>query len=197
MQNSKTMKQIVLITFLFLSFRAFSQVDCKFYVRILQNPPTIVAVSAWDHDDEMSISECPELKAEEIADTFMVYHLCVDKGVYVIQAIRPHEQEDEFGFRHGYQIVFWDETAPAELKELTTGDCIFMKIIPFYKANRMPGGLGRPIKLDGVWISLPQYESDNIYHVESSSIYKLTQSDCDCDSRILHLNEFKEAIKEN
>ena len=75
------MKQIVLITFLFLSFRAFSQVECKFYVRILQNPPTIVAVSAWDHDDEMSISECPELKAEEIADTFMVYHLCVDKGV--------------------------------------------------------------------------------------------------------------------
>jgi hypothetical protein len=61
----------------------------------------------------------------------------------------------------------------------------------------MPGSIDRPIKLDGVWISLPQYASDNIYHVEPSIIYKLTPSDCDYDSRILQLNEFKEAIKEN
>ena len=176
----KTMKKIVLLALLFLPFMAFSQAECKFNVKILQNPPSLIDITRWDNDDEMEISRRPEIKSKEIADTFIITHFCIDNGVSVIQAIRIHEKEDEFGFRCGYQIVFWDENAPVELKEITTGDCVSFKIIPFYKADRMPSGFDRPIKLDGIWILVPQYASSNIYYVAPSSISKPASRDCDC-----------------
>lgn len=191
------MKKIVLLTLLLFSFRAFSQVECKFKVKILQDSPGLSDVIGWEHDDEMVVSQWPDAKAKEIADTFEITHYCIDNGVSVVQAIRPHEKRDELGFRDGYQIVFWNENAPAELKEIATGDCFFIKIIPFFKANRMPSGLDRPIKLNEVWISVPQYASSNIYYVAPLGIYKLTPIDCNCDKKLLPLNDSEGHVKEN
>ena len=47
----------------------------------------------------------------------------------------------------------------------------------------MPSGIDRPIELDGVWISVPQNASSNIYHIESSIICRLTSGDCACDKK--------------
>ena len=145
----------------------------------------------------MDISQWPEVEAKEIADTFEVYYLCTDNGVSVLQAVRPHEKVDEFGFRDGYQIVFRNECAPAELKEIAIGDCVLFKIIPFFRANRMPSGFDRPIELDGIWISVPQDASSNIYHIEPSSFYKLTFKDCKCDSTQNLISNPEESIKNN
>lgn len=191
------MKKLVLFALLFLPFWANSQDDCKFNVTILQNPPSMIDLIRRNHYDEMAISQRPDVEAKEIVDTFEVYRYCTDNGISVIQAIRPHEKEDEFGFKTGYQVVFRNDNAPAELKELTIGDCVFFKIIPFFKANRMPSGLHRPIELNGVWVSVPQYASDNIYSVEPSSIYKLTSIDCDCDSTQNLISNPEESIKNN
>lgn len=188
------MKKILLLTLLFNPFRAISQTECIFNVKILQNSPSLTDIISWNTDDKKYISICPEVEAKEIADTFKVYHVCMDNGVSVIQAIRPNEKEDEFGFRTGYQIVFLNDNAPAELKEITIDDCVFFKIIPFFKANRMPSGLNRPIELNGVWVSVPQNESNNIYSVEPSSIHKLQPSVCNCESEQKDINSFHKDI---
>lgn len=188
------MKKTLLLTLLFIPFSAFSQAECIFKVRILQNPPSSTAIISWDTDDKMDMAQWPGVEAKEIADTFKVYHVCMDNGVSVIQAIRPHEKEDEFGFRAGYQIVFWNDNAPAELKDITIGDCVFFKITPFFKTNCMPSGFDRPIELNGVWVSVPQNESNNIYSVEPSSIHKLQPSDCNCEGGQKDINSRQKAI---
>lgn len=188
------MKGILLLTLLFIPFRAISQAECIFNVKILQNAPSITDIIRWDNDDKMDITRWPDVEAKEIADTFKVYHVCMDNGVSVIQAIRPHEKEDESSFRAGYQIVFWNDNAPTELKKMTIGECVFIKIIPFFKANRMPSGLDRPIKINGIWVYVPQYASSNIYSVEPSSIHKLQPSDCNCESEQKDINSLQKDI---
>ena len=172
------MKHIILLFFSFVPLIAFSQCECKYKIKILQYPPNFSTEKEWDCEDEVFISQYPDSKAIEITDTFLVYSVCTDNGVTVIQTIRPNEEVDEFGFRNGYQIVSLNKNTPSEFTGLISGDCVFMKIIPFFKANRMPGDLDRPIQLEDVWMVVHQTESGNIYKVDSSCFYRLSPSDC-------------------
>lgn len=190
------MKKIAILTFLFLTLSAFAQEKCRTQIELLQGPPSLFDIVGLDQEDQMTISQWPEVEAKEITDTFKVYRLCTDNGVSVLHAIRPHGGRDEWGSSEGYQIVFWNDRAPIELKEIAAGDCALFKIKPFFKTNRMPGGVtgDPPIELDGVWISVTMYESTNIYSIEPSSIHKLQPSDCNCESEQKDINSLQKDI---
>ena len=190
------MKKISILPLLFLSLSSFAQEKFITKIEILQDPPSIFDIAVLDHEAQMTISQWPEVEAKEITDTFKVYRVCTDNGVSVLHAIRPHGEGNGWSFREGYQIVFWYDSVPAELKEIAAGDCFFFKIKPFYKTNRMPGCLtgDPPIELNGVWISVIMYESSNIYSIEPSSIRKLQSSNCNCESEQKDINSLQKDI---
>ena len=147
--------------FLFPTIIAYSQDTCLFKIGVLYNHSENLQYG--DPEDDSTLLKHPGLIASTITDTFQIESLCTDNGVTVVVVFKPH---DPFG--EAYQIVFLNDNEPEVMRGVASGDKLFLRLIPFFKVRRSPGGLIRPILCDGVYLYVSQFTGTNIYKIDNN-----------------------------